>query len=192
MRTISVRGSHMSQTASADPRRLESYTEECQPVGAQFVEETNNHMGKHIAVWKALGLLGTLEEGRQLMAELSAPRNVGSETRARLHAASKGKQQEGGSIDPLVKIQISRYTGSRLPHAWLDVPIGRKKISAKGVDGHGSFCLPTGIGGNARKRAAENISRVTGIPIRSYGIGFGLDYHDSYRGCYATSADGRG
>lgn len=90
---------------------------------------------------------------------------------------------EGGGDDSsfLTKIHISTYPGTRLPHAWLDMPTRRKEISTTDLAGHGAFCLLTGVGGEAWKSAAQGIATATGIPINCYGIGFGLDYHDVYR-----------
>jgi hypothetical protein len=54
-------------------------------------------------------------------------------------------------------------------------------LSTQDLAGCGSFCLLTGIGGDEWRMAARKISQATGIPIKTYGIGFGLDYQDIYR-----------
>ncbi len=182
-------------------------------MGAQLVREANSHIVKHAAVWEALGVLATTEEeGRRLTDELSAAGPAGVERRARLHASLEAKREEGESIgitmnqwyasgavylgdepgprpalagNPVTAIQVSTYPGTRLPHAWLLDPAARRQeVSTKDLAGHGAFCLLTGIGGGAWRRAAEKIARDTGIPINSYGVGFGLDYHDVYRDWY--------
>lgn len=89
---------------------------------------------------------------------------------------------DGNSI---TDAQISTYPGSRLPHAWLDLSTRRKLISTIDLAGKGGFCLLVGIGGGAWGHAARNISKVTGIPINVYGIGFGLDFVDVYRDWHA-------
>jgi hypothetical protein len=83
--------------------------------------------------------------------------------------------------DHIVEVQISTYPGSRLPHVWLDVPSRPNLVSTLDLAGKGSFCLLFGVGGEAWKFAAQSISKVTGIPIVSYGIGHGLDYMDIHR-----------
>ncbi|KAH8895385.1 hypothetical protein GQ53DRAFT_855813 [Thozetella sp. PMI_491] len=193
----------------AGPSLLESYSEERQPIGASLVHGSNEQLKAHAAVWQALGMFAeTPEEGLRQVQELSVASDAGAERREQLHAALEWKRKEGESLglgmnhwyvssavylqdepeprpalegDPVVKIQISTYPGSRLPHAWLDLPTRLKMISTHDLAGHGSFCLFTGHGGNAWKKAVSEISASTGIPIKCYGIGIGLDYHDVYR-----------
>ncbi|KAL7908491.1 FAD binding domain-containing protein [Trichoderma velutinum] len=183
----------------AGPALLESYHEERQPVGANLVRESNAYMGAHAAVWEALGMFApTAETGFLQKQELSAPTDTCTARRERLHQALEGKRREGESIglamnqwyesraiyledepnlrpaidgDPVVKIQISTYPGTRLPHAWLDIATRRKPVSTQDLAGHG----------DEWKEAAQKISRKSGIPIKSYGIGFSLDYHDVNR-----------
>ncbi|KAI3395637.1 hypothetical protein diail_1002 [Diaporthe ilicicola] len=189
---------------------LDSYDAERQPVGAKVVKDANYGIGLHAAVWEACGMFTkTPEEGMQVVRDLSNATPEGAASRARLHAALEGTRQEAESLgatmnqwyiskavylddesqprpplkgDPLIQIQVSTYPGTRLPHAWLDQwTTRRKKISTQDIAGKGSFCLLTGHGGDAWKQAARRVSQKTGIPINSYGIGFGLDYHDVYR-----------
>jgi hypothetical protein len=193
----------------AGPGLLDSYNHERQPVGAELVRDSNAEMGSHLAVFEALGMFaGSPEEGLKLIHQLSEATDEGAARRLRLHNALEGKRREGESIgmtmnqrytsdaiylddetspaplvegDHHVKILITSYPGNRLPHAWLDKPTRRRRISTQDLAGHGSFCLFTGIGGEAWKLAAQNLSKATGIPILTYGIGFGLDYQDVYR-----------
>jgi hypothetical protein len=160
-------------------------------------------------VWSSLGMFAeTVEEGTQQIRQLAEASEAGMKRRAALHEALEGKRREGESLgltmnqwyastavylddepaprpklegDPLVKIQVSTYPGTRLPHAWLDIPTRRKEISTHDLAGHASFCLFTGHGGDAWRKAAGAITKDTGIPIKTYSIGFGLDYHDVYR-----------
>lgn len=189
---------------------LDSYTAERQPVGADVVKDANYGIQLHSGIWAALGMFAeTPEEGMQHIKDLSSGTPEGAACRARLHAAFEGMRQEAESLgatmnqwyvstavylddesqprpplegNRLVQIQVSTYPGSRLPHAWLDQwSTRRKEISTQDIAGKGAFCLLTGHGGEAWKQAADSISQRTGIPINSYGIGFGLDYHDVYR-----------
>jgi hypothetical protein len=56
-----------------------------------------------------------------------------------------------------------------------------KLLSTIDLAGHGAFTVITGHGGDAWKKAAENATKALGVPINSYSIGWGLDYHDVYR-----------
>jgi len=193
---------------------LETYSVERQPVGAKVVKESNALLMQMGMVWHSLGMLGTSEEDKVVqLAELEAPTPEGAGRRAMLHVALEGMRKEGESVgftmnqwygrdstavyiadeagprpevegDPMIKPLISTYPGTRLPHAWLDIPTRRKEISTQNLAGHGAFCLFTGHGGEGWRAAAADISEETGIPINVYGIGFGLDYHDVYREWY--------
>ncbi|KAG0653106.1 2,4-dichlorophenol hydroxylase [Hyphodiscus hymeniophilus] len=193
----------------AGPALLDSYTTERQPVGAQLVRESNKQMVAHAAVWEALGMFNkSSEEGLQQINQLSEASKEGAARRLRLHTALEGKRQEAESVgiamnqvydstavylddeigprpvvqgDPIVRVLISSYPGLRLPHAWLDKPTRRKTLSTQDLAGHGSFCLITGVGGDAWRLAADKVSQATGVQIKTYGIGFGLDYQDIYR-----------
>ncbi|KAI1173454.1 FAD binding domain-containing protein [Nemania sp. FL0916] len=193
----------------AGPKLLESYSAERQPVGATLVREANQQMWSHAEVWKALGQFSaTPEEGVQRLAKLSEPTLEGDEVRQALHDALEEKRRESENLgfsmnqwydssavyledekeprpalkgDPVVDILISTYPGNRLPHAWLDVVTRRKLISTHDLAGHGAFTLFIGHRGEAWRKAAAKISETTGIPINTYGIGFGLDYIDVYR-----------
>ena len=193
----------------AGPALLDTYSDERQPVGAEVVREANNQGAAHIAVWEALGMFAeSPEEGARHSQHLSEASDEGAACRSRLYKSLEDKRQEGESIgitmnqvydtgavyladevgprpllqgDRLVKILITSYPGHRLPHAWLDKSTRRKLLSTQDLAGCGSFCLLTGIGGDAWRLAADKISQATGIPIESYGIGFGLDCQDVYR-----------
>jgi hypothetical protein len=192
---------------------LNSYHHERWPVGANLVRESNDCMGAHAAVWEALGMFAaSADEGRQQIQELHAATEAGVSRRARLHDALEGKRREGESLgltmnqwytsgaihledeasprpllegDPIVQVQITTYPGTRLPHAWLHAPTGRKSVSTQDLAGHGSFCLLTGHGGEPWKVAMRMISERTGLPLKAYSIGFGLDYHDVNRDWHA-------
>ncbi|KAK3314162.1 FAD binding domain-containing protein [Apodospora peruviana] len=151
----------------------------------------------------------TPEEGVKQIGELSQPTVEGEQRRRLLHDALEGMRKEGESLgitmnqwydsgsavyladetqprptvdgDENIRPLISTYPGMRLPHAWLDVPSRRKEISTQHLAGHGAFCLFIGHGGGGWRAAAGEITKETGIPIRVYGVGAGLDYHDVYR-----------
>ncbi|GAP82333.2 putative phenol 2-monooxygenase [Rosellinia necatrix] len=198
----------------AGPKLLESYSIERQPAGATLVREANQQLRVHVDVWKALGqFTATAEEGTRRLAELSEPTLAGDQRRQQLHDALEEKRRECENLglsmnqwytssavylddekearpalkgDPVVDILVSSYPGNRLPHAWVDLPTRRKLVSTHDLAGHGAFCLFIGHRGEAWREAAANITKRTGIPINTYGIGLGLDYIDVYRDWYKS------
>lgn len=198
----------------AGPKLLDSYSVERQPAGATLVREANQQLAAHANVWKALGqFTTTAEEGTRQLAELYEATPAGDERRQLLHDALEEKRRECENIglsmnqwydssavylrdetearpalqgDPVVDILISTYPGTRLPHAWLDIAKRQKLISTHDLAGHGAFTLFIGQKGSAWREAAANITKATGIPINTYGIGFGLDYIDVYRDWYKS------
>jgi hypothetical protein len=145
------------------------------------------------------------------IAELSDPTSVGDKRREQLHQTLEEKRRECENLglsmnqwytssavylddekdtrpdfkgDPVVDILISTFPGTRLPHAWLDIPTRQKLISTHDLAGHGAFCLFIGHRGEAWRKAAATIAKATGIPIKTYAIGISLDYIDVYRDWY--------
>lgn len=197
----------------AGPGLLESYSDERQPVGSMLVRASNNGLRSHADIWGVLGMFEpSREEGTKQLAKLSQATSEGATNRAKLHDALEAVGEEVRSLgvaynqwytstavylrderserpplsgNSITDAQISTYPGSRLPHAWLDLPTRRKLISTIDLAGEGAFCLLLGIGGSAWGHAARKISKVTGIPINVYGIGFGLDFVDVYRDWHA-------
>ena len=162
----------------------------------------------HAKVWEALGVLGESIEARvKLHAELSESSERGRERRAALSAAIDRTRQEGDSLgitmnqwytskaiylsdegprppfteDPITKLLVSTYPGTRLPHVWLSRSVPSKPISTIDLAGKGAFCLLTGHGGDAWRQAAKYVSETLGVPINIYSIGFGLEYRDTHR-----------
>ncbi|TID12779.1 phenol 2-monooxygenase [Venturia nashicola] len=68
------------------------------------------------------------------------------------------------ACDPVINSEVTTYPGSRLLHSTIDLA------------GFGAFTLLTGHGGAAWKEAAVNMSEQLGVPVKAYGIGWGLDY----------------
>ncbi|OJI91461.1 hypothetical protein ASPTUDRAFT_140427 [Aspergillus tubingensis CBS 134.48] len=188
---------------------LHSYSKERQPVGAMLVREANNGLHAQKDVWQSVGMFAaTPEEGAKQLAKLSEASDEGAAYREKIQNAMKRIEIElhswGAAYNqwyestavyladekhsrpklegnPVLQVQVTTYPGSRLPHAWLDIPTRGKKISTHDLAGKGAFCLFTGIGGDGWKEAARHITKSTGIPINVYGIGFGLDYSDVHR-----------
>ncbi|KAB8238716.1 FAD binding domain-containing protein [Aspergillus alliaceus] len=153
----------------AGPRLLEPYTKERQPVGAMLAtrEAFSGNTGGGGLSRKSAQRHGACRGG-------AAELGCGLQSMA------------GAGRNPIVDVEISTYPGSRLPHAWLDIPIRGKMISTQDLAGKGAFCLLIGIGGDAWRQAATTITCATGIPINVYGIGYGLEYRDVHRDWHAA------
>ncbi|KAI6826123.1 hypothetical protein KC332_g8801 [Hortaea werneckii] len=193
----------------AKPELLDSYSQERQPIGAGVIQRANQGLRDHVHVWEALGVLpDDVEERKRQHAELSAPTPAGRERRKNLQDAVKYTEHEFGGIgiemnqrydsgavyfgdeataqqappsDPVLQYQLSTYPGSRLPHAWLNKRSPAKApISTIDLAGHGSFCLLTGIGGDAWKEAVEEARSTLSVPINAYSVGWKQDWEDVY------------
>jgi len=188
---------------------LDTYSKERQPVGDMLVREADYGFQAHQSVWQSVGMYAaTPEEGAKQLAKLSEASDEGAAYREKIRDAMElieielhswgaaynqwydstavyladeehGRPELKGN--PILEAQVTTYPGSRLTHAWLDIPTRRKRFSTHDLAGKGAFCLLTGIGGEAWKQAAKNITNSTGIPLHAYGIGFGLDYSDVNR-----------
>jgi hypothetical protein len=148
----------------------------------------------------------SLEGRKKDFAELSEASPAGVKRRARLQEAVKGTSHEFHGVgiemnqryaskavfledegprpplpaDAVLEHEITTYPGSRLPHAWLNTKLPGKQFSTIDLAGHGSFCLLTGIGGDAWKKAAEEAQDVLGVTLNVYSIGWRQDYEDVY------------
>jgi hypothetical protein len=194
----------------AGRRLLDSYNEERWQVGAQLVRVSNGGMHRHMGVWAALGMFaGSPEAGAQVLQELTEATEAteaGAARRAQLHAAVEDERHETESLgitrnqvyvssavylddegpapkfdgDLIMDIFITSRPGNRLPHAWLSKMVPGRRFSTIDLAGHSAFTVFTGHGGDALKQAAENTTKVLGVPINCYSIGWGLNYHDVY------------
>lgn len=89
--------------------------------------------------------------------------------------------QPASEEDLLQRLQVCTYPGTRLPHAWLNVPKRRKLVSTHDLAGkEHSACSQDRYGEDAWQQPAK-IRKSTIIPIHAYKIGFGLEWHDVYR-----------
>ncbi|KAF2724420.1 hypothetical protein K431DRAFT_281850 [Polychaeton citri CBS 116435] len=188
---------------------LDTFSLERQPIGAGVITRANQGLRDHIHVWEALGALPEdIEERRKQFAELAASTEEGRARRLNLREAVKGTGREFGGIgiemnqwyessavihssekqarrpppeDPVLEYQITTYPGARLPHAWLNrrSPDG-PNISTIDLAGQGAFCLLTGVGGNAWKRAASDVGQILGVVINAHSIGWMQDWEDVY------------
>jgi hypothetical protein len=192
---------------TANPKFLDSYSSERQPVGESVITRANQGLRDHVPVWEALGMMDpSLDMRRKHFAQLSESTPEGVARRARLQEAIKWTSHEFHGVgiemnqryeskaiysadesprpalpeDPVLEHEITTYPGSRLPHAWLNTRLPGKQFSTLDLAGHGVFCLLTGVGGQQWKVAAKAAAEILGIEVRAYSIGWGQDYEDVY------------
>lgn len=193
---------------SASRALLDSFTPERQPVGTKLVKAATGGMTAHATVWQALGAFApTYEEGVREREQLAQATPEGYARRELLHSALEGMRVEAESLGMQMNQQyvsnavylddeqarppfkgnditdgnITTYPGSRLPHAWLADAVPTHKISTVDLTGHGVFTLLIGHGGDNWREAAKEVSNLLEVSIKTYGIGWGLDFHDKER-----------
>lgn len=167
----------------------------------------NASLRNHKNIWDVLGNLEpTVEARMKAHAEIYADSPEGSARRERLLKALRAidKEEHGLGIemnqryvssavhqadqgpmpafdrDPLKHYHPTTYPGARVPHVWLGNHVPSKYISTIDLAGKGRFTLFTGIGGEAWKVAAEQLSKELGLAIKAYSIGYGQEYKDVY------------
>jgi 2,4-dichlorophenol 6-monooxygenase len=189
----------------ASPRLLDTYSDERAPIGKQIVERANQSIREFGPIFEALGLLETNDPQRMIanmeIRKENSPR--GAEAREKLRKAielknyefnahgvemnqryrsaavvSDGTAEPPYERDPELYYHPTTWPGARLPHCWLEHQ-GRK-VSTLDLAGKGRFTLLTGIGGEAWKVAAAEVSARTGVEIACYTIGPGREVLDTY------------
>lgn len=192
----------------ADPKILDSFSAERQPIGEGVIRRANQGLRDHGPVYEALGVMPEdLEERKRQHNELSASTEAGRQRRKRLMDAIKYTEHEFGGVgqemnqwyesdaiyladeknarppppeDRVLTYQITTYPGARCPHAWLNKRVPEEPISTIDLAGHKAFCLLTGPGGEKWKQAAYEACRYLGVEINAYSIGWKQDWEDVY------------
>ncbi|KAL3426597.1 2,4-dichlorophenol 6-monooxygenase [Phlyctema vagabunda] len=191
----------------ANPKLLDSFSPERQPVGKDVITRANQGLREHVPIFEALGHLDpSLEIRKREFKQLSEATEEGIARRAKFQSAIECTAHEFHGVgvemnqrydssavyladegprpplpdDSVLEHEITTFPGSRLPHAWLNTRLPGKQISTIDLAGHGSFCLLTGIGGEAWMGAAKEVSKELGIEVRAYSIGWQQDYEDVY------------
>ncbi|KAI1464441.1 FAD binding domain-containing protein [Daldinia caldariorum] len=186
---------------------LGTYSIERQPVGLDVITQANASFRNQKEIVEVLGATEVTAEARmKVQKEIYAESPEGVARRERLSKAFRAAngevhglgiemnqryvssavyQADQGAMpaftrDPLQYYHPTTYPGARLPHVWLGNHIPSKYISTIDLAGKGRFTLFTGIGGHYWKKAAEELSSETGVPIKAYSIGYGQDYKDIY------------
>ena len=189
----------------ADPRLLDTYSEERAPVAKQIVLRANQSSREFGQFFEVLGLTEaeTEEQMREQIEERKASTPRGAAKRAALVEAMELKNYEfnahgvemgqfytsaaivsdGSSLpaparDPELYYQPSTVPGSHLPHVW--VGDARSKVSTLDLAPYTGFTLLTGIAGQAWATAASNVAEELGVPLETVIIGPGREVTDLY------------
>jgi 2,4-dichlorophenol 6-monooxygenase len=189
----------------AGPALLDSYDAERTPVGKQIVLRANKSIEEFGAILQALGLSDVQDpvimQGH--MAQRMAATPEGRAQREALrkalelknyefnaHGVELGQRYASGAVvpdgtpepaytrDPELYYHPTTWPGARLPHVWL----GRDghKVSTHDLAGKGSFCLLTGIAGQAWAEAATAVAEKLQVPLVAHVVGPGREYTDLY------------
>ena len=185
----------------ADPRLLDSYNAERQPVGRQVVARANKSMLQNNRIWDLLGagtitempegqhadVFDTAEGRRTLREEIDRMKYEyhahGVELNRRY--ASEAVITDGAPApdyerDSELYYLPQTYPGSYLPHVWLGRRTNSAPVSTLDVAGKGRFMLFTGPGGETWRGAAAAVSAATGVEIAVTAVGPFLDLEDLY------------
>jgi 2-polyprenyl-6-methoxyphenol hydroxylase-like FAD-dependent oxidoreductase len=200
----------------ASPSLLDTLTTERKPVGDGIVRRANDGMEAHRNLW---GLIGLDPQSRNKATDLlKSDSDDGAEMRDRFQEALEATEDEVqalgiqmnqaylnspavvvesgdeapdfSSLNALREVKVSTYPGYHLPHVWLSANGQSPRISTLDICGQGHFTLLTGIGGDSWLTAAEAVSKLSGLQVRAFKIGFGGDYMDSYREWYRVRGIG--
>lgn len=194
-------------SGKADPKLLDSFSIERQPVGQDVITRANQGLRDHMDWIQVMGMMEPDKEVRKkVLAEFDDPgekgrkrrqdfqkgiekttvevNGLGIEMNQKYFSGAVYQDDEGSPppppANPVAELHITTYPGRRLPHAWLNKRLPEKKFSTIDLAGHGQFCLLTGPGGQAWKAAADKVGKSLDVEIKAYSIGWKQDYEDVY------------
>jgi len=186
----------------AEDSLLDTYSAERQPVGRQVVDRANQSMTE-----MAMSFLSHLgfrpdqsePESREAIDALLGP--AGEERRTALakglevmngqfnaHGVELGQRYASDAVvgdgtpfpahqrDPDLYYQPTTHPGAYLPHVWLQR--GTDDVSTLDLCAYDRFTLLVGIGGEAWREAAVQVSREMGVPILPVPVGLGQTNSD--------------
>jgi len=176
---------------------LDSYQAERAPIAKQIVTRANKSIEEFGPIFKALGLLDSVDPVKMLE-NMDArcddtPDGERQRTAIREAIANKvyefdahgvemnhrydssavvkdGQPEPAFEKDAELHFQQTSWPGARLPHAWLFGADGGK-VSSLDLTGHGVFTILTGIGGDGWVAAAKDLSKEFGLPIAAHKVG---------------------
>jgi len=187
----------------ADPRLLETYTEERQPVGDFVVDRALQSVRDMAPISQSLGFRPgqSADEGWQSLNDLFSPTEAAAARRVELDKAVKlqnyqfnalgvelGQHYTSAAViddgepwpvtekDPQLHYLATTKPGASLPHVWLQH--GIQKVSTLDTVGRGKFTLITGIDDEVWREAAREVAETLGIEIRVSQVAVRGEYDD--------------
>lgn len=200
----------------AGEKLLDSFDTERAPVAKQIVTRANKSIGEFGPIFKALGLLDSIdpvkmqqnmdarvENTPEAEAQREAIREAiafkvyefdahGVEMNQRYKSdavVTDGAAEPAFERDPELHYQWTTYPGARLPHAWVFDDHGTK-VSTLDLVGKGRFTVLTGIGGQGWIDAAKAVGKELGLDIAAHVIGPRQHWQD-YTGDWARAREVR-
>jgi 2,4-dichlorophenol 6-monooxygenase len=181
----------------AGPGLLETYSVERAPIAKQIVTRANQSIGEFGPIFEALGMTGgtdiekikasmdartnatpAAERQREALRQAIAFKKYefdahGVEMNQRYNSdavVTDGQMEPSFDLDAELHYQPTTWPGARVPHSWLYDQQGRKH-STLDITGKGRFTILTGIAGSAWAKAAERVSKATGLALVVHVIG---------------------
>ncbi|MDK1492571.1 FAD-dependent monooxygenase [Sinorhizobium sp. 7-81] len=200
----------------AGSKLLDSYGTERAPIAKQIVTRANKSIEEFGPIFKALGLLDSIDPVKMQENMDARCNNTPSaeEQRAAIrksiadkvyefdaHGVEMNQRYRSGAIvtdgqaepaftkDAELHFQPTTWPGARLPHAWVFSGDGTK-VSTLDLTGHGKFTVLTGIGGEGWVEAAHAVGSELGIEIAAHVIGPRQHWQD-FTGDWANAREVR-
>ncbi len=200
----------------AGPRLLDSFDTERAPIAKQIVTRANKSIGEFGPIFKALGLLDSIDPVKMQQNMDARVENTPAAEAQReaireaiaykvyefdAHGVEMNQRYKSNAVladdavepaftkDPELHYQWTTYPGARLPHAWVFDDRG-EKASTLDLTGKGRFTVLTGIGGQGWIDAAKNVGKEFGLDISAHAIGPRQHWQD-YTGDWARAREVR-
>jgi 2,4-dichlorophenol 6-monooxygenase len=189
---------------TANPKLLDTYSQERAPVAKQIVARANKSIGEFGAIFQALGMDGGVDHAK-IQSNMDARCDTGDKAERQREALRQaiaykkyefdchgvemnqryashaviadGVKAPGDGIDMELHYVPSTSPGARIPHVWVFDHSG-KEHSTLDITGHGAFTLITGIGGEAWVTAAQKFAKAHAIKVNTCVIGPRRDFED--------------
>lgn len=188
----------------ADPRLLESYSEERAPVAKRIVTRANRSAREFAEIFDALGITGLTDPAEMAAVIEQRKDNTpdGAARRAALVTAMDRKNYEfnahgvelgqfyesraivsdgtrpAPSADEDLYHVMSTSPGAHLPHAWVGDNVA--KLAMMDLAPYDRWTLITGVAGEDWAPAAEKVAAELGLALTSVVIGPGREITDLY------------
>ncbi|MCX7303568.1 MAG: FAD-dependent monooxygenase [Hyphomicrobiales bacterium] len=181
----------------AGAKLLDSYDAERVPIAKQIVTRANKSIEEFGPIFKALGLLDSIDPVKMQQNMDARCNDTGEAERQReeirkaiafkvyefdAHGVEMNQRYKSGAVvtdgqpepafekDHELHYHPTSWPGARVPHAWVFSDAG-EKVSTLDLTGKGRFTILTGIGGQGWIDAARTVGSELGIDIACHTIG---------------------